>query len=136
MSPNRFGDKRPVTVTLVVIVLYALGVAQILLGIVGLFDRYESGVIGTGLAAATTIVAAGLILFGLFVIALASGVARGSRLSRTIVTVVLALSIALDALTVIGSSRVPVETVVEASVMALAILALWVPPASRYLRRP
>jgi hypothetical protein len=120
-------------VTFAVVVMYAGGLAQIALGILTLFVRYIPDAPTGGLGLLITLFGAGMILFGLFVIALASAVARGSRAGRVSATVVLllALALALTDLVVVGDgdwSGVAVQLVASAAV----ILPLWTEPGRRY----
>lgn len=125
--------RRPGLVTWAVVLMYIGGITQIGLGIVTVFLRYAPDVAAEGIALGVTLVGAGIILFGLFVIALASGVARGSRASRLGATVVilLGLALAITALVVADDgdwSGVTIQLVLVAAV----ILPLWVGPGRRY----
>jgi heme A synthase len=124
---------RPGIVTFAVVVMYAGGVAQIALGILTLFVRYVPDAPTGELGLLVTLFGAGMILFGLFVIALASGVGRGSRAARLAASVVmiLALALAVTALVVVGDgdwSGVAVQLVASAAV----IVPVWMPPGRRY----
>jgi len=124
---------RPGLVTLAVVVMYLGGIAQIALGILTLFIRYIPDAPTGDLGLLVSLFGAGMILFGLFVIALASGVARGSRASRVSATAVLllALVLAIVDLVVVGDgdwSGVAVQVVSSAAV----ILPLWTGAGRRY----
>ncbi len=69
--------KRPGVVTFSVVLMYIGGIAQIILGILTIFLRYTPEAQSGGIALPITLLGAGMILFGLLVIGLASGVARG-----------------------------------------------------------
>ncbi|WP_240694933.1 hypothetical protein [Cryobacterium sp. SO1] len=125
--------RRPGLVTGAVVLMYIGGITQIGLGIVTVFLRYAPDVAAEGIALGVTLVGAGIILFGLFVIALASGVARGSRASRLGATVVilLGLALAITAMVVADDgdwSGVTIQLVLVAAV----ILPLWVGPGRPY----
>lgn len=125
--------KRPGLVTVAVVVMYAGGLAQIALGILTLFIRYVPDAPTGDIGLLVTLFGAGMILFGLFVIALASGVARGSRAARVSATVImlLALALAVTDLVIVGDgdwSGVAVQIVSS----AVVILPLWTGPGRRY----
>lgn len=125
--------RRPGSVTFAVVLTYVGGIAQIALGILSIFLRYTPEASEGGIALTVTLLGVAMILFGLFVIALASGVARGSRASRIGATVVvlLALLLAVIDLVVAGDgdwSGVAVQLVVAVAV----IVPLWTGPGRRY----
>ena len=124
---------RPGFVTVAVVVMYLGGIAQIALGILTLFIRYIPDAPTGDIGLLVSLFGAGMILFGLFVIALASGVARGSRAARVSATVVLLLAFALAIadLIVAGDgdwSGVAVQLVSSAAV----IVPLWTGAGRRY----
>ncbi|WP_334594381.1 hypothetical protein [Salinibacterium sp. CAN_S4] len=82
-------ERRPTSVLFAVVVLYIAGIVQIVLGIVSILLRYSAEATADGLQLPITLLGVAAILFGLFVIALASGVARGSRMSCVVATVVM-----------------------------------------------
>lgn len=138
--------RRPATVTLVVVLLYIAGISEIVFGILTIFARYgidtsvaagaASG-IDEQLRVSIAVVGAVIVLFGLFVIALASGISRGSRFSRVAVAVVLGLGLALDAVSFAldssggGGGALAVQAMVFAVVCAL----LWLRPGSDYFAK-
>ncbi|MFB2581373.1 hypothetical protein ACEXQD_08980 [Herbiconiux sp. P15] len=124
---------RPGSVTFAVVLVYIAGVAQIALGILAIFLRYTPEASEGETALAVTLLGAAMVLFGLFVIALASGVARGSRVSRTVVTVLMLLAVALAVVDLVVAadgdwSGLAVQLVVS----ALVILPLWLGAGRRY----
>ncbi len=76
---------RPIGVTLVFLVIIITGLYSIVLGVLRLFDRDETGL---SIAAALT-----LIIIGAIYVLVARGIARGGRGSRFLVSVVAILSI-------------------------------------------
>lgn len=130
----RRGERsRPGLVTVAVVLMYIGGIAQIALGILAIFLRYTPEAQRDGIALAVTLLGAAMILFGLFVVALASGVARASRASRIGATVVMLLGVvvALLDLLVAGDgdwSGIAVQLVLSAAV----IVPLWVGAGRRY----
>jgi hypothetical protein len=124
---------RPGFVTFAVVLMYIGGIAQIALGILAIFLRYTPEASEGGTALVVTLFGAAMILFGLFVIALASGVARGSRASRLGATVVMLLGVLLALLDLLVAgdgdwSGLAVQVVASAAV----ILPLWTGAGQRY----
>lgn len=76
---------RPFGVTIVFLVIIVTGLYSIVLGVVRLFDRDETGL---SVAAALS-----MIVIGLIYVLVARGIARGGRGSRFLVSVVALLSI-------------------------------------------
>lgn len=112
--------------TVAVVVLYLGGIAQIGLGVVSIFLRYSTEVQADGLTLAVTLTGAGMVLFGLFMIAIASGVARGSALSRAIASAIVALALALAVVDLVVAGDGDWTGVVVQSVVAAAVLLpLW-----------
>ncbi|MFB2557418.1 hypothetical protein [Herbiconiux liangxiaofengii] len=129
----RSSRSRPGFVTFAVVLVYLGGITQIMVGILGVFLRYLPEVAESGVVLAVTLFGAGMILFGLFVIALASGVARGSRASRLGVTIVLVLALLSAILVVVVTeegdwSVAAIQLVVTSAV----IVPLWTGPGRRY----
>lgn len=130
---QRVARSRPGLVTFAVVLMYIGGIAQIALGILAIFLRYTPEASEDGVALTVTLLGVAMILFGLFVIALASGVARASRASRIGATVVMLLGVlvALVDLVVAGDgdwSGLAVQLVVAAAV----IVPLWTGSGARY----
>ena len=126
-------EHRPVVVTIAVVLVYISAFAAVLLGILVLLSRYEvasSGVLPVSL------LGAGIVLFGLLLVAVASGIARGSRLSRTLATVYLAILILLNAVTIATTDKWDWSAAAQFAVEVLIVLALWLPPGARHFRRP
>ena len=96
------GPQRPGAVTFSVVLMYIGGIAQILLGILTIFLRYTPEAQSGGIALPITLLGAGMILFGLLVIGLASGVARGSNAARRGATAVMVLGLAITPLLVVA----------------------------------
>ncbi len=130
---QRVARSRPGLVTFAVVLMYIGGIAQIALGILAIFLRYTPEASEDGVALTVTLLGVAMILFGLFVIALASGVARASRASRIGATVVMLLGVlvALVDLVVAGDgdwSGLAMQLVVAAAV----IVPLWTGSGARY----
>ncbi|WP_300591572.1 hypothetical protein, partial [Microbacterium sp.] len=93
--------RRPVIVSVAVAFVYLTGLLSILLGILVLLSRYDQSSSGDVLG--VSLIGAAIILIGLLIIGIASGVARGSRLSRITLTVYLAIQVPLHALAIAAS---------------------------------
>jgi heme A synthase len=125
--------KRPGAVTFAVVLMYIGGIAQIALGILTIFLRYVPDVAADGVAFAVTLTGAGMILFGLFVVALASGVSRGSRVSRLSATVVVVLALALMVADLIVADDGDWSGVaIQGLVVVCVVLPLWTGAGRRY----
>ncbi|MET0724983.1 MAG: hypothetical protein ABWY36_01440 [Leifsonia sp.] len=124
--------RRPAIVTIVVVLVYIRAVLDIVAGVVVVLARY--GVDREGDVLGVTLLGAGMILFGLFMISVASGVARGSRFSRWLITVLLGLSVLLGALTLAVGDAGGWWTVLDAVIAVAMALVVWVGPGGRYFR--
>jgi len=125
--------KRPGGVTFAVVLMYIGGIAQIALGVLTIFLRYAPDVAADGTTFAVSLTGAGMILFGLFVVALASGVARGSRVSRVSATVVVALGLVLMLADLIVADDGDWSGVaIQGLVVVCVVLPLWTGAGRRY----
>ncbi|MDQ1124198.1 hypothetical protein [Microbacterium trichothecenolyticum] len=124
--------RRPVAVTVAIVLVYVGGLLNTAFGIIVLLSRYE---VTPDLVLPVSLVGAATILLGLLTVAGGSALARGSRLARNLLTAYLAVLVALQAAAMALTELDPVLTV--ALVAALAVIAaLWVPRrARRYFRR-
>jgi len=125
--------KRPWPVTLSVVLVYVLGISDIVAGIGLIFLRYAEMDGDDGARTALTLSGAAVVLFGLATVGVASGVARASRLSRLLVTVFLGIGLILD----LGSYLLDPASgwaglVVQVLVGALIVVPLWTGRARRY----
>ena len=117
---------RPRWVTFSVVLMYVGGIVQITLGILTIFLRYVPDAAADGITLAVTLVGAGIILFGLFVIALASGVARGSRASRLATTVLMLLGLTLAVVDLIVTGDGDWSGVaIQLGLSAAVLIPLW-----------
>ena len=125
--------KRPGGVTFAVVLMYIGGIIQIALGVLTIFLRYAPDVAADGTTFAVSLTGAGMILFGLFVVALASGVARGSRVSRVSATVVVALGLVLMLADLIVADDGDWSGVaIQGLVVVCVVLPLWTGAGRRY----
>jgi len=124
--------RRPVAVTVAIMLVYIGGLVNTAFGILVLLSRYE---VVPELVLPVSLVGAATILLGLLTIAGGSALARGSRLARNLLTVYLSILVVLQAAAMALTELDPVLMV--ALVAALAVIAaLWIPGrARRYFRR-
>lgn len=127
-TPNRPATpKRPVVVSIVVVLIVLSGLSNAALGLAVLLSRYQ---VPDADVLVVSLVGAAVILFGLLTIAVAAAIGRGSRLARLLLTVYLIIQLALHVVTALTTTwdwAVLVQSVLE----LLVLLAVWVPPASR-----
>ena len=125
--------KRPGAVTFSVVLMYIGGIAQILLGILTIFLRYTPEAQSGGIALPITLLGAGMILFGLLVIGLASGVARGSEAARRGATTVMLLGLAFAVVDLIVAVDGDWSAVIVQSIATVAVVVpQWVGRGRRY----
>ncbi|MEO3941544.1 hypothetical protein V3C41_10750 [Paenarthrobacter nicotinovorans] len=119
--------KRPGVVTFSVVLMYIGGIAQILLGILTIFLRYTPEAQSGGIALPITLLGAGMVLFGLLVIGLASGVARGSNAARRGATAVMLLGLVFAVLDLVIAADGDWSAVISQGIASVAVLVpLWV----------
>lgn len=123
--------RRPVIVTIGLVFVYLGGLADTALGILVLLSRYQ---VPDDEVLYVSLLGAGVILFGLLTLAVASAVGRGSRLARLLLTAYLVVQFGLHLWTIAGTDWDPMVialTVVDAFIL----VSLWAPPGSRHFRR-
>jgi|TARA_Y100001947_G_scaffold157159_1_gene166840 hypothetical protein len=125
------GVRRPVIVSFAVAFVYLTGLLGILLGILVLLSRYDQT--GSGDVLAVSLIGAAIILVGLLIIGIASGVARGSGLSRIVLTVYLAIQVPLHVLA-IAAADFDWIAAVQLALELFTLVVLWLPPTNRFFR--
>jgi len=128
--------RRPAELTLVVVLAYVQGVLDVALGILLLLTRYLDEVRADGDAFLVTILGAAVILLGLLVIAVASGIARGDRVARVVLTIGVALSMALDVASIVTDPAHPWGSTVSFVIGAAILLIVWTGRGARHFRKP
>ena len=123
--------RRPVVVTTAVVFIYASGLVGTAVGVLILLSRYR---VAEDAVLATSLLGAAVILFGLLTLAVASGVARGSRLSRLLVTIYIGVAASLHLVAIMTTDGWDGTSMVVIAVQVFVLIALWAPPGSRYLR--
>lgn len=119
--------RRPVIISIVVILIVLSGLSNTLLGLAVLLSRYQ---VPDGDVLAVSLIGAAIILFGLLTIAVAAAIGRGSRLARLLLTVYLAVQLALHVVTALTTAwdwAVLIQSLVELCVL----VAVWAPPRTR-----
>lgn len=119
-------------VTIAVILVYAGAFADVLLGILVLLSRYQ---VERADVLIVSLLGAGIILFGLLLIAVASGLVRGSRPSRIVATVYIGVLLLLHVVTIVTTDGWDWTSVIPLMVEVLILTALWLPPGSRHFAR-
>ncbi len=129
--PRPRGAGRVLTVV-VATLIYANGLLLAGLGILVLLDRYDAD--GDDVLA-TSLLGAAIALIGLLLLAIASGLLRGSGLSRLLATLFLAGAVVLTALLAVGFDDFDLGAGLSLAVAIALGVVLWTPPASRSFGR-
>lgn len=125
--------RRPGVVTFSVVLMYIGGIAQIVLGVLTIFLRYTPEAQSGGVALPVTLLGAGMVLFGLLVIGLASGVARESSAARSGATAVMFLGLAFAVVDLVVAADGDWSAVISQSIATvLVVVPLWVGRGRRY----
>jgi holin-like protein len=114
-------------VTIAVVLVYVVAFANVLVGTLVLLSRYS---VETGVVLAVSLLGAAIIL-----VAVASGIARGSRLSRILATVYLGILMSLHLVTLLTTDGWDWSAAVQFALGAFVLTALWAPPAMRHFAR-
>lgn len=131
MTTDAAPQTRPVLVTIVLVLVYLSGLANTGLGLLVLLSRYQ---VPTADVLGVSLLGAGIILFGLLTLAVASAVGRGSRLARVAVTVYIVAQFALQ-LATIATTDWDAATIVPLAVSVFIVIVLWAPPGRGWFRR-
>jgi len=122
-----------VIVTIAVVLVYLSAFANVALGVLVLLSRYE---VAEADVLRVSLLGAAIILFGLLLIGMASGLARGSRLSRTFATIYLGVLVVLSVVTIATTDGWDWGSMIDLAIEALILVALWAPPGSHHFTRP
>ena len=123
-SPRR-RHKPPAELIVIVVLTYAAGFLSIGVGILFILLRYVADIASLGGQFGVTLIGAGVILFGLFIIALASALGRGKHYARVLLTIALAAETALAVVSLIVDADSVWFEVLLIVVSVLIVLALW-----------
>lgn len=116
-------------VRIAVVLVYLSGFAGVAIGILVLLSRYR---VEPAQVLPVSLLGAGVILFGLLTIAVASGIARGRPAARLLLTVYVAVQVALHAVTIVAADTWDWTSMVQILVGLFVVVAVWTPPGSRY----
>ncbi len=122
---------RPVGVAIAVVLVYLGGLASALFGLLFLLSRYD---VAEGEVVAVSLIGSGIMLFGLLSVAAASGLGRGSGLSRVFVTALAAILMGLQVWSLIETHDFSGWSIAQIVLHAAVIAALWLPPSGRFFR--
>ncbi len=125
------GSRRPVVLSVAVALVAVSGVLSTALGILILLSRYD---VDSADVLPVSLVGIGIILFGLLTLAIASGIARGSRLSRLLLTVYLAIQFVLHAIAIATTDTWDISSTVQIVLQIALVVVVWAPPGSRFFR--
>jgi len=117
--------RRPVLVSVAVVMLMVLAGFGVLEGVLVLLARYDDEVVAEGLVMAISLAGAAGILLSLLLGAIAAGVWRGSRAARIVVTVIAGFALLLDVVTIAGSPPELWWTAIDAAFYLFVVIAFW-----------
>ena len=123
--------RRPVLVTIAIVFIYASGIGSAVVGTLILLSRYR---VEAAQVLPVSLLGAGVILFGLLTLAVASGVSRSSRLSRLLVTIYIGIEFTLHIVTIVSTDDWDWSGLLIIAVQMFVLVALWAPPGSRWFR--
>lgn len=123
--------RRPVTVTVAVVLVALSGATNTAFGLLLLLSRYD---VPAADVVTVSLLGVGIVLFGLLTLAIASGLARGSALSRLLLTIYLAVQFVLHIVTIVASDTWDWTAVAQILVEIVLMLLIWTPPGARHFR--
>lgn len=121
--------QRPVTVTVAMVLVFLGALGSVLLGLLVLLARYD-----TTEVLAVSLFGSAIVLFGLLLMAAAVALTRGSGLSRLFVTILTAILIVLQALSLVIGHDWSWTAAVQLLLFGYVLVTLWTPPGSRFFR--
>lgn len=124
-------ESQPILVRVAVVLIYLSGFASVAIGILVLLSRYR---VPAAEVLPVSLLGAGVILLWLLTIAVASGVARGRRLARWLLTIYLAVQSLQHVITIVRADTWDSTSVAVIALYAFIAVAVWTPPGSRYFR--
>lgn len=115
--------------TTAVVLVYLSGLSNALIGILVLLSRYQ---VDRASVLPVSLLGAGIILFGLLTIAVASGLSRGRRFARLLVTIYLGIEFVLHVVALASTATWDWAPLAWIVVDLFIVFALWVRPGSRH----
>jgi hypothetical protein len=123
--------RRPGGVTFVAVIVWIQALFNIIIGILALVGVPLGLVtLNPGFAVATLVIGIGYLLYGIIAAIVASGLLRGSRVARVIVTILLVLSIIGGIIDLVNGGIW--SGIFNLAVGLIGILLLWAGKAARY----
>lgn len=122
---------QPPLVRVAVVLVYLSGFVSVAIGILVLLSRYQ---VDRAEVLPTSLLGAGVILFGLLTVAVASGIARGRPGARLLLTIYLIVQVVLHLITIVTADTWDWASIVQVLLYAFIGVAVWTPPGSRYFR--
>lgn len=122
---------QPILVRVAVVLIYVGGFVSVAIGILVLLSRYD---VEASEVLPVSLLGAGVILFGLLTIAVASGVARGRRLARWLLTLYLTVQFVLHVITIVTADTWDWTSIAQLALYVFIAIAVWTPPGSHYFR--
>lgn len=119
-------------VTIAIVLIYVTALASVAVGIIVLLSRYR---VPAGDVLVVSLLGAAVILLGLLMIAIASGISRGSAFSRILISIYLLIAIALHITTIVSTDVWDWSPALQAVLDVLILAALWLPPGSRFFAK-
>ncbi len=117
--------------TIAVVLIYVSGLSSATVGTLLLLSRYQ---VAPDSVLPTSLLGAAVILFGLLTLAVGSGVSRGRRLARVLVSIYLAIQLVLHIVTVITTDEWDWTAIAIIVAELFTAIALWAPPGAGYFR--
>jgi holin-like protein len=133
-EPRRL--RRPAEVTVIVVLTYVSALVDIVSGLLLILARYLPDLAGTPLRSFVTIGGAVVVLFGFLTIAVASGVARGDRHARLIMTVLLGLAVLVALAAILVDPGALWFQLVNILLSVVVIVVLWTGRARQFFVTP
>lgn len=129
-------EKRPLELFVIIALTYGVAYFSIVMGVLMAVARYATDFAADpiGRFYATTI-GAGLILFGFLAISLASGIARGDRVARIVLSVLIGLNLIVVIWPLIFHARELGYQWITVLVYTALLLIMWSPRSMRFFAR-
>jgi drug/metabolite transporter (DMT)-like permease len=125
----------PAELVVVTVLAFATGVFDIVVGVVLMFLRYAHELEHSPYRSIVTITGAATVLLGLFVISLASGLTRGRRDARILLTILFSISFSLGLLVLVLDPIDGWFRFVDLTVSAGIVVVLWTGRVTRFFSR-
>ena len=122
---------RPPELTIVVVLTYVSAIAEIVTGVLVILARYAPG-LDPAFRSFVTLTGAAIVLFGFLTVAVASGISRGGRVGRMILTVILAASVLVTVLSLLLDFDRLSFQLANLLVSGVALMVMWSGRAGRY----